>query len=1012
MSKGKITDDEISVSDRMGAIADYSKSKFQSGASDLGQRVKDFDAKDALDAVLDAPERFKREWQKHGATGAITKFPIATVLIFLLITSFFVTQSGFLDGTRFDDDLDKSALNVNGDMEVYLPEGSHVGELIKMIEEDWSTNVMVVYIELDEDTDRNITDKRILQEIDYVEKVLNPHISNSVDDNVIYILSLSTVLKEVNSSAPRVRDAFVTELGQLGCLSGQDDCASAVAAGILNDQLALTDAQFGGGYEIPSQQTINLIVQEMYEDDGSASPGLDKLARDVQGDPKTGGPDGTLDRAIMAVAVIVSDEEGKTAKDIIESTQKTLDNISSSERACEYDENGAPANGEMCTWDDFGLTMTLTGAVPITNAVTEFSFVLFWDIFPNACVLVALGLFVFHSDILQGGLNGIRPLQGLKVVIIAGLPTLCAVFWTLGIIGWTNYEVTMTVIIVGPILLALGVSYGLHITNRYAEEGGTKHEKMKASLSSTGKAVFLSAVTTVIGFISLVFTPMAPIQTVGIALSGGIVVVYILTMFMVPNLTLILDLRKPKHPPIKVFEKMVEIPVKYNVPVIAVFLILILFSATVGQQNVREDIDLLGMAPETELSVQKMIQYSEEFEAGQIGMILIHANISGDINDGDPANDDPASNLDIIDVLEGKINGVDNTSAVSIVFLMKSTGFEVAVSGSQLSDFIEELPDFIPEDIKDTAQIILDRDVTADASFWDLLMTPEDYGLPGTKQSQIFLLDVFYASITKETREIFVNEDFDRTLIFVDMPFVPVAQTSEYVDAVNMHADSFRGGHGETAEDLTGVAATVIEVNELIVGSQWTSLGFAIILTLITLAIVFRDIRYSFWTTSPVIATVALQWLFMWQLDVPLSLVTVMIGSILVGVGVDFSIHIANRIKELGGGIPAIKTAAIGTGMSLFEAATVTSLGLITAKSIPIPAIQPFINVIIILLWVAAASALILLPAIFVTLEKMGIGAVGGPSGMAKKLGLGAVGARNEIDVLDAALVDDVVDSW
>ena len=42
----------------------------------------------------------------------------------------------------------------------------------------------------------------------------------------------------------------------------------------------------------------------------------------------------------------------------------------------------------------------------------------------------------------------------------------------------------------------------------------------------------------------------------------------------------------------------------------------------------------------------------------------------------------------------------------------------------------------------------------------------------------------------------------------------------------------------------------------------------------------------------------------------------------------------------------------------------------------------------------------------------MGIGSVGGPSGMAKKLGLGAVGKRNEIDVLDAALVDDIVDSW
>ena len=84
-------------------------------------------------------------------------------------------------------------------------------------------------------------------------------------------------------------------------------------------------------------------------------------------------------------------------------------------------------------------------------------------------------------------------------------------------------------------------------------------------MKSTGRAVFLSAVTTVIGFISLIFTPMAPIKTVGIALSGGIVIVYILTMFMVPNLTLILDLRKPKHPPLKVFDAAVDVPVKRTV---------------------------------------------------------------------------------------------------------------------------------------------------------------------------------------------------------------------------------------------------------------------------------------------------------------------------------------------------------------------------------------------------------------------------------------------------------------
>jgi len=973
----------------------------------VGQ-MKTIDSKRTLDGVLEAPKRFKREWQKTGATGAITKFPIPTVLVFLLLTAYFVSQSGFLDNTRFDDDLNNPALNVNGDLEVYLPDGSQVAELIGKVEEDWSTNVMVVYIESTKGN--NITNQRILQEISYVERLLNPQLSDDSDD-VIYILSLSTVLKEVNSSAPRIREAVVTEVGELGCSNDPDDnCPSREFAKELNDAFALTDEQFGGSYEIPSQTTIDLVIGEMYTDEGRPSAGMNKLARDIEGG-EDGGPDGVLDRAIMAIAVT----EDRPAKEIIADTQEILDAISKLERACEFEDNGEPDESEgMCTWEDLGLSMVLTGPVPITNAVTEFSFKLFWDIFPNAVVLVAIGLFIFHSDLLQAGITGMRPLQGFKVVVIAGLPTLCAVFWTLGLIGATNYEVTMTVIIVGPILLALGVSYGLHITNRYAEEEGSKDEKMRASLTSTGRAVFLSAVTTVIGFISLVFTPMAPIQTVGIALSAGIVIVYFLTMFMVPNLTLILDLKKPKHPPLKAFDVLVDVPVKRNRGVLAVFALMILLSATIGQANVEENIDLLGMAPETESPVVKMKQYSSEFEAGQVGMILVNANVSGDFNDAEQSNDDPVEILQKIDNLEGKLNTVENTTAVSVVFLMKSSGVQVTVSGQDVNELLQLVPcagNQQCEDVKTTADVLLNQSQSLDASFWDLLNDPDAFGLPASQQSQIFLLDVFYASLTKETREIFVSEDFSRSLIYVDMPFIPVADTAKSVDMVNEMAGTFQGRYGETAEDLTGVAATAIEVNELIVGSQWTSLGFAIILTLITLAVVFRDIRYSIWTTSPVIATVALQWLVMWQMDVPLSLVTVMIGSILVGVGVDFSIHIANRIRELGGGIQAIRTAAVGTGMSLFEAAVVTSLGMYTAYDIPIPEITPFITVILILLWVAAASALVLLPAIFVTLEKMGIGAVSGGNNMAKKLGLIRTSQTSD-DVMEAALVDDIVDAW
>jgi hypothetical protein len=66
-----------------------------------------------------------------------------------------------------------------------------------LVEEDWTTNVMVIYIE---SNSNNITDQRILQEISYVEKKINPFVSDNESDDVIYILSISTVLKEINSS--------------------------------------------------------------------------------------------------------------------------------------------------------------------------------------------------------------------------------------------------------------------------------------------------------------------------------------------------------------------------------------------------------------------------------------------------------------------------------------------------------------------------------------------------------------------------------------------------------------------------------------------------------------------------------------------------------------------------------------------------------------------------------------------------------------------------------------------
>ena len=957
-------------------------------------RIEDFDSDAAVDALLAAPERIRRELRHMTMFGTLTRFPAATVAIFILITLFFMFHSGILDKWT-----GQSSMNVNGDLEVYLPQGSEVADNIALIEEDWTTNVMIIYVESE---NQAVTNVELLRQLDAIEGALNRHVSDGGDeDGIIYVLSISTVVKEINSSGPRVAKAFISNSG------------SAIGGNAVADQLNQQIDDYSdqlGGYSIPdNQERVNRIIGELPDN------ARDKLYRDVGRDTNGDGVNdeetvGFPNRAVIIVGVVDTgfhaseipdacktggQREVEAYTDIIVYTECWIEQIAGENRWNEQFSDcldRADDNTTAC----LGIEMTLTGPVPITNSVTKYSFVLFWQIFPAAVAAVALGLFLFHSDIIQTG--RIRPGQGVKVVIIAGLPTLCSVWWTLGIIGFLDYEVTMTVIIVGPILLALGVSYGLHITNRYAEEEGTPEEKMAVALQSTGRAVMLSAVTTIIGFISLVGTPMKPIQTVGISLAGGIVVVYFLTMVMVPNLTMLLDLKKPSHPPPKAFEHIVAFPIRWNKLVVVVFAVLLLASATWARSQVEENIDLLEMAPEGQPPIIKMKQYSKEFEAGQIGMLLIEGNISGDTQDTDVHNDDPFEKLKGIEQLENNTDRVGQTTAVSVVFLMKSVGVSVNVTGTTILPFCAAMPDSPP---KEVCEVIFDREEEQNATFWRVLTT-FDTDDPANREVQIFLLDVFYASLTNETRQLFISADFQRSLIYIDMPFMNVKDTQVAVDEVNIHSQGNYDG-GIKSTKLIGVAAVTIAVNELIVASQWSSLGFAILATLLTLGFVFRDPRFAILTTLPVIFTVGMQWMVMvWQ-DVTLSLVTVMIGSILVGVGIDFSIHIANRVRELGGSLEAIHVSCTSTGMSLVEAVVVTCLGLFTAYFIPIPALKPFITVIIILLLVAAASALLLLPAIFATMVKSGVGLSGGASALMRSARLEEAVTADPLDMVPEA---------
>ena len=156
-------------------------------------------------------------------------------------------------------------MNVNGDLEVYLPDGSQVSVLIDEVEEDWTTNVMIIYVESEA---VNVTTIPILKQIDAMESAMNSNRNDGGEfDDIIYVLSISAVIKEVNSSAVRVAKAFASGVA---ASTGQEEFSEEINETIDSQKDIL------GNYAIPDEQgRVDQILDEMPQN------ALDKLVRDV-----------------------------------------------------------------------------------------------------------------------------------------------------------------------------------------------------------------------------------------------------------------------------------------------------------------------------------------------------------------------------------------------------------------------------------------------------------------------------------------------------------------------------------------------------------------------------------------------------------------------------------------------------------------------------------------------------------------------------------------------------------
>jgi hydrophobe/amphiphile efflux-3 (HAE3) family protein len=125
-----------------------------------------------------------------------------------------------------------------------------------------------------------------------------------------------------------------------------------------------------------------------------------------------------------------------------------------------------------------------------------------------------------------------------------------ALIWTMGFEAWLGNELTLTTLLVPPMLVILGVAYSVHLVSEYYDvlredrSASTAHivsHVMKASWL----AVVLTGLTTAAGFFSEILTPIRAIQDFGYMAVVGVLATLLASLTLTPALLAVL--RKPRH---------------------------------------------------------------------------------------------------------------------------------------------------------------------------------------------------------------------------------------------------------------------------------------------------------------------------------------------------------------------------------------------------------------------------------------------------------------------------------
>lgn len=214
----------------------------------------------------------------------------------------------------------------------------------------------------------------------------------------------------------------------------------------------------------------------------------------------------------------------------------------------------------------------LTGSVMLGNAFAESSQSDLQSLFP-----IMFGIIVVTLMLL------LRSFTGTFATVVVILLSIAA---AMGMFGWLGWTLTGPTTSAPTVIMTMAVADCVHMLVTFLfnmRQGMSKADAMQESIRVNFQPVFITSITTIVGFLTMNFSEVPPFRDLGNTVAMGVVAAFYLSVFFLPALMMVLPVKEKKQSASehKTMDRIAEFVIQYRSRILmgTVVLSIAIFSA-------------------------------------------------------------------------------------------------------------------------------------------------------------------------------------------------------------------------------------------------------------------------------------------------------------------------------------------------------------------------------------------------------------------------------------------------